>query len=87
LVVTRCVLGREFELEMAVAQADWLATRVGLTLTETEGVTTVRFAHRGWPETNEHFHISSYCWATYLRLLKRYVERGEVVAYEERDEA
>jgi len=86
-VVTCCVPGKEFELELTAAQTDWLGTRVGLTLTETNGVTTVRFHHSGWPAPNEHFYISSYCWATYLRLLKRYVERGEVVAYQERDEA
>ncbi len=86
-VVSRCVPGKEFELEITSADKDWLGTRVGFVLTENEGVTTVRFYHAGWPEPNEHFHISSYCWATYLRLLKRYVERGEIVEYGDRDEA
>ena len=79
-VLSRCVPNSEFELEMTAAQEDWLRTRVGFTLAEANGVTIVRFSHSGWPAPNEHFHISSYCWATYLRLLKRYVERGEVVA-------
>jgi hypothetical protein len=31
-----------------------------------------------------HYRTSSFCWAMYLRLLKRYVEHGEVVPYEKR---
>ena len=33
---------------------------------------------------NDHYKISSYCWAMYLRILKRYVESGEEVPYENR---
>ncbi len=47
-------------------------------------VTQVRFEHTGWPVANDHYRISNYCWAMYLRLLKRYVEAGEVVPYEKR---
>ena len=32
----------------------------------------------------EHFRISSYCWAMYLRVLKRGVEFGEAVPYKDR---
>ncbi len=53
-------------------------------LDEKEGVTEVRFHHLGWLEDNEHYRISCYGWAMYLRLLKRYVEYGEVVPYEDR---
>ncbi|MCH8956850.1 SRPBCC domain-containing protein, partial [candidate division KSB1 bacterium] len=35
-------------------------------------------------EANEHYRVSCYCWAMYLRLLKRYVEHGETVPYEDR---
>jgi uncharacterized protein YndB with AHSA1/START domain len=83
-VVSRCVPDREFELEMTGAQADWQGTRVGFALEEREGVTQVRFHHTDWPESNEHYRISNYCWAAYLRLLRRYVEHGEVVPYEDR---
>jgi len=33
------------------------------------------------------FGTSCYCWAMYLRLLARHVERGEVVPYEARLDA
>jgi GNAT superfamily N-acetyltransferase/uncharacterized protein YndB with AHSA1/START domain len=83
-VVSRFVPETEFELRMTRAQEDWRETRVGFQLDEKEGVTEARFYHSGWPEANEHYRVSCYCWAMYLRLLKRYVEHGEVVPYEDR---
>ena len=83
-VVSRCVHGSEFELEIVSAQDDWLGTRVGFVLDEQGGVTQVRFHHLGWPTANEHYCVSSHCWAMYLRLLRRYLEHGEVVPYEDR---
>jgi len=86
-VVSCCVPNREFELELTSAQVDWRGTRVGFLLDEREGVTQVRFHHTGWPESNEHYRISCFCWAMYLRLLRRYVEYGEVVRYANRLDA
>lgn len=86
-VVTRCEPDEEFEWEITVAAEDWPGTRVGFTLTQQAGVTTVLFRHAGWLAANAHFQVAAYCWAMYLRLLKRYIERGEVVAYDERDDA
>ena len=82
--VTRCVADAEFELEMVRADADWLGTRVGFRLDTQAGATRVRFHHTGWPSLNEHFRISCYCWAMYLRILRRYLEHGELVPYENR---
>ena len=86
-VVSRFVNDSEFELHIVDASPDWVGTRVGFWLSEKDGVTTVRFLHTGWAEKSEHFCISSFCWASYLRLLRRYVEYGEIVAYSQRDEA
>ncbi len=83
-VVSRFIPDTEFELELTSAQEDWQATRVGFQPDEKEGVTEARFHHLGWPVDNEHYRSSCYCWAMYLRLLKRYVEHGEVVPYEDR---
>lgn len=83
-VVSRYSPASEFELTMTVADDDWLHTRVAFDLEPTGGRTEVRFRHSGWPEANDHFSISSFCWAMYLRLLKRYVESGEVVSYGDR---
>jgi len=83
-IVTRYTPDSEFELRMTDAHEDWMNTRVGATLTETDGKTSVHFYHTGWPTDNEHWRISCYCWPMYLRLLRRNVEHGELVAYEQR---
>jgi uncharacterized protein YndB with AHSA1/START domain len=82
--VTRSVPDREFELEITSADDDWTGTKIGFALQESDGETQARFHHTGWPQSNDHYRISCYCWAMYLRLLKRNVERGEVVPYEQR---
>jgi uncharacterized protein YndB with AHSA1/START domain len=86
-LVTRCAPDRAFELRLTTAMDDWLDTRIGFLLSEQDGLTTVRFSHTGWAEQSAHFGVSAYCWAMYLRLLKRYLERGEVTPYEDRAEA
>jgi uncharacterized protein YndB with AHSA1/START domain len=80
--VTRCDIGREFELLMTDADSDWKGTRVGFRLDTIDDGTMIRFHHIGWPEPNEHYRISAHCWAMYLRLLRRYLEHGEVVPYD-----
>ena len=73
-----------FELEFTEADSDWVGTKVGFELFANVAKTEVHFYHTGWPMENEHFKVSSYCWAMYLRILKRYTELGERVAYEKR---
>lgn len=85
--VSRFVPNAEFELKFTKADDDWIGTRVGFVLKEKNGVTQIRFHHLGWPEANDHYEVSCYCWALYLRLLRRYVENGEVVLYEQRLDA
>lgn len=86
-VVSRCIPDSEFELVMTRSDADWDGTRVGFVLEERDGVTQLNFSHTGWPELNEHFRVSSCCWAAYLRLLRRNIEYGEFVPYEDRLDA
>lgn len=86
-VVSRVVPDAAFELRLTDAQEDWQGTRVGFELVPSEGVTQVRFHHAGWPEANEHYRVSCFCWAMYLRLLKRHIEHGETVPYEDRLDA
>lgn len=73
---------KHFELQFTDADEDWLQTKVGFTLTEKKEGTGVAFYHTGWRENNEHYRGSSFCWAMYLRILKRWLEFGEVVEYE-----
>jgi len=85
-IVTKCIPNQEFELEMTGADADWLGTKIGFVIkpTNAKGNTVVEFYHTGWAEKSDHYRISSFCWAMYLRILKRYLEFGEEVAYEKR---
>jgi uncharacterized protein YndB with AHSA1/START domain len=86
--VTRYNPKSAFELLITQAHPDWMGTRVGFQLEpEGQAITRVRFYHTGWPADNQHWRVSCYCWAMYLRLLRRYVEYGELVAYENRLEA
>jgi len=74
-----------FEIQITKAHPDWAGTVVGCELTpEGEGATRVKFHHTGWPEENEHWRVSCFCWAMYLRVLRRNVEYGETVEYERR---
>ena len=83
-IVTRCEPPRAFELELTQAEPEWLGARVGFELEAEGDRTRVRFHHVGWPEANEHYRISCYCWAMYLRILKRWAEHGETVEWEDR---
>jgi len=86
-VVRSVTPGVELEWEITKADADWTGTRVGFRLDASGGETRVEFHHTGWPEANRHFRGSSFCWAMYLRLLKRYVEGGERIPYAKRLDA
>lgn len=83
-VVTKLDADQSFEFKLTKSDEDWNGSVVGFTLEDAPGGTQVRFYHKGWPELNEHFRISSYCWAMYLRLLKMNLENGLVVPYEQR---
>ena len=83
--VTDMVHNRCIELQFTHAMPDWLGSRLRIELfASSDSGTVVRFAHTGWADASEHYRVSSFCWAMYLRLLKRYVEHGEVVPYESR---
>ena len=79
--VASCAPDKSIEWVMTEADQDWTGTRVSVQLESHEWGTLVRFAHEGWPQDNAHWRSSSFCWAMYLRLLKRYVELGEVEPY------
>lgn len=82
--VTTCAPSSEFELEIMQADPDWRGTRVGFQLAGGMDRTSVRFCHAGWQIANEHWRVSCYCWPMYLRLLRRHLEYGEFVPYEQR---
>jgi uncharacterized protein YndB with AHSA1/START domain len=83
-IVTKAVPGEAFELKLTRADADWVGSTVGFELAPSGSGTAVRFAHRGWPLANDHYRTSCHCWALYLRILRRHLEHGESVPYDQR---
>lgn len=86
-VVSRFEADAVIEWTLTDAQEDWVGTRVRFQLAPARNGTSVQFSHEGWGEAGSHYRISSYCWAMYLRLLKRYIQHGEIVPYDKRLEA
>jgi hypothetical protein len=43
---------------------------------------TLSLYNTGWKLKNKHYKISSFCWAMYLRILKRHIDTGEMMPYE-----
>ena len=58
-------------LEITAAVEDWTGTNDKFFLTRKGNSTDLQFEYTGWKETNHYFQVSSYCWDTYLRLLKK----------------
>jgi len=83
-VVTKFQPAEEFELAMSKSDSDWRESKLTFKIEDKPGGCQVRFSHKGWPESNEHYRISSYCWAMYLRLLKLNAENGLFVPYDDR---
>ncbi len=82
--VTSVEPGKQLSLTLTKAEPDWLGSVVSFGLSKGKGGTRLKFEHSGWSEWTDHFATSNYCWAMYLRIMKRFVENGEQVAYEDR---
>lgn len=83
-VVSKYEVNHEFELILVDADEDWINSKVGFKLETQNNSTVVQFYHTGWKTVNDHFKISSFCWAMYLRIMKRHLEFGELIPYEMR---
>lgn len=83
--VIHVIPGKELIWQMTKAMTDWMPTKVGFKLTETDKGTSVYFFHSNWPEANEHFAISNFCWGQLLKGLKVFVETGEIIPFDKRN--
>ncbi len=66
------------------ADVDWTNTRLLFRIESFGASTCLHFYHLDWKSRNEHFGRTSYCWALYLNGLKKYLEKGITIAYEQR---
>ncbi|TPN83488.1 SRPBCC domain-containing protein [Aquimarina algicola] len=76
---------KSFHIKMIKSDADWDATSFGFELEQNDSNVLVNFWHVGWPECNAHYRRSSFCWAILLNGLKKYVEKGIIIPFEERE--
>jgi len=60
---------------------EWIGTEFTFDLLETDGVTVLLFAQRGWKEQVEFMHYCSTKWGTYLLSLKSLCEIGKGKPY------
>ena len=84
--VVLCQSDQMICFEMIKSDTDWEGTQLRFTLSSTPTGTFLRFEHVGWKGINDHFRRTSYCWAIYLSGLKKYLEKGVVLPYEERSQ-
>jgi uncharacterized protein YndB with AHSA1/START domain len=73
-----------FHLKMTKSDKDWEPTTFGFEMEPNEKGTYLRFRHENWPEQNDHFKHSSFCWALLLNGLKNYLEKGIIIPFEAR---
>jgi hypothetical protein len=69
-VITKSIDNEVFELRIIKAEEDWKGTLAGFNLLEKDWNIHEEFYNTGWSEISEHYKISSFCWAMYLRFLK-----------------
>jgi len=86
-IVTRCQDKDYIQWKMVECDDDWDDTYVGFELFPKDGGTLVSFHHRNWKIKNDHYRRTNYCWALYLRLMKKYLEDDEFVPYDHRIDA
>ena len=69
---------------MQVSDEDWEGSKIGFRLIDKNHSTEIQLYHTSWKTDNEHYRISNFCSAMYLRIRKRNLEVGEFVQYADR---
>ncbi len=82
--VSKCKANEQFFIAMTQSSLGWETTTFGFELKPHKRGTTVYFSHVGWQQQDEHFKITSFCWAMLLNGLKQYMEKGIIIPFNER---
>jgi len=83
--VSKCELNKVFCIEMTQSDTDWKNTTFSFELEEVNNGTLLKFSHENWPQKNDHFRHSSFCWALLLNGLKNYLEKGIIIPFNQRN--
>ena len=62
---------------VSAAMPTWADTRIEFGMAAADDGTMLRFAHRGFVDTDDFFAMSATAWANFLISLKQYAETGE----------
>lgn len=84
-MVSKMEPNKSFHIKMTQSDGDWNPTTIEFELDDLGDKMSVRFSHRNWPELNDHFKYSSFCWAILLNGLKNYIEKGEIIPFDKRE--
>ncbi|WP_299120174.1 SRPBCC domain-containing protein [uncultured Winogradskyella sp.] len=82
--VKSCKQWDHIHYKMTKSDDDWNPTTFGFNLKQKDKGICLNFFHKDWPECNNHFKHSSFCWAMLLKGLKDYLEKGIIIPFEER---
>jgi hypothetical protein len=75
-----------FHIQMTGSNEDWNPTSFGFDIEEiSNNKVQLHFWHKNWQDCNAEFKQSSFCWAMLLNGLKKYVEKGIVIPFNERE--
>lgn len=83
--VKSCKKDDHIHFKMTKSDDDWNPTTFGFQLKKKENGICLNFFHKDWPECNNHFKHSSFCWAMLLKGLKDYLEKGIIIPFEKRE--
>lgn len=85
--VVSCKQWEHIHFKMTKSDRDWKPTTFGFNLKEKERENGIclDFFHKDWPDCNDHFKHSSFCWAMLLKGLKDYLEKGTIIPFENRN--
>lgn len=83
--VSEMETNQSIHFTMTQSDKDWNPTTFGFVLEEKDNGTLVKFSHKNWPENNDYFKHSSFCWAMLLNGLKNYLEKGSIIPFEKRN--
>lgn len=72
---------KQIMFKMIDADEDWMDTLLTFTIIKKENSCVLRFDHTEWRSINDHFRRTSYCWAIYMRGIKKYLEEGLITPY------
>jgi len=75
---------KSFHIKMTQSDSDWDPTTFGFEIKEMKNGIMLEFFHKNWPVNNHHYRRSAYCWALLLNGLKKYIEHGIILPFEER---